>query len=125
VYFTNRAAAYLKLQQYAQALQDTSKGVELDPNYQKGMQRHVEALIRCNRAEEASKIADKLFMNEQTSKNRELLIEAQRAAKLINSPTENFTVQMQQAIKNLLKLTAQATKLIIDFETPILSAQDR
>ncbi|CAL6030518.1 Chaperone_protein DnaJ [Hexamita inflata] len=125
VYYSNRAACYLKLSNYSQALQDTTKCYNLDPTYVKGAQRHCEALIRTSNAEEAVRISNILFNAEQTSKNRELLNEAQRALKLTGPTPESFVNSVQTAAQNLLILTAQGTKAILNEKFQILSSQER
>lgn len=100
------------------------KATKLDPNYQKAQQRLAECLIRCARPGEAVKIADHLFMGEQTTKNRELLNEAKRAADLIESEN-NFGTMVYNAGKKMLVLTAQAVKVVTDFDFPIVSSKDR
>lgn len=70
------------------------------------------------------KLADHLFMAEQTSKNRELLNEAKRAADLIESEN-NFGTMVYNAGKKMLVLNAQAAKIITDFNFPIVSSEDR
>lgn len=100
------------------------KATKLDPNYQKAQQRLAECLIRCARPGEAVKIADHLFMGEQTTKNRELLNEAKRAADLIESEN-NFGTMVYNAGKKMLVLTAQAAKVVTDFDFPIVSSKDR
>ncbi|BAT88976.1 hypothetical protein LR48_Vigan09g090400 [Vigna angularis] len=55
VYYSNRAFAHLRLEEYGSAIQDASKAIEVDPKYSKGYYRRGAAYIGLGKFKEALK----------------------------------------------------------------------
>lgn len=55
IYYSNRAFAYTRLEQYGAALEDSSKSIELDPKYVKGYYRRGSANLALGKHKEALK----------------------------------------------------------------------
>ncbi|WVY92568.1 hypothetical protein V8G54_031656 [Vigna mungo] len=55
VYYSNRAFAHLRLEEYGSAIQDASKAIEIDPKYSKGYYRRGAAYIGLGKFKEALK----------------------------------------------------------------------
>ncbi|KAL1502590.1 hypothetical protein ABEB36_007712 [Hypothenemus hampei] len=68
VYYKNRAAAHLKLENFESALQDCDKSLEICPNDPKALFRRCQALEFLQRFEEAYRDASQIFKDDPTNK---------------------------------------------------------
>ncbi|XP_030754839.1 protein unc-45 homolog B [Sitophilus oryzae] len=68
VYYKNRAAVYLKLEKYEEAIKDCSKSLEITPNDPKALFRRLQAFESLQRFEEAYKDATQIFKDDPSNK---------------------------------------------------------
>lgn len=68
IFYKNRAAAYLKLEQYEKVVQDCDRSLEIIPNDPKALFRRCQALESLQRFEEAYRDATQIFKDDPTNK---------------------------------------------------------
>ncbi|XP_023167483.2 protein unc-45 homolog B [Drosophila hydei] len=69
VFYKNRAAAYLKLEKYTEAIEDCTESLRLAPNDPKALFRRAQAYEALNKSEEAYKDATALFKADPGNKS--------------------------------------------------------
>ncbi|XP_066149150.1 protein unc-45 homolog B [Euwallacea fornicatus] len=69
IYYKNRAAAHLKLEDFEKTLQDCDRSLEICPNDPKALFRRCQALESLQRYEEAFRDATQIFKDDPTNKS--------------------------------------------------------
>ncbi|XP_068152099.1 protein unc-45 homolog B [Drosophila tropicalis] len=109
VFYKNRAAAYLKLEQYDKAVDDCTESLRLSPNDPKALFRRAQAYESLEKFEEAYKDATTLFKSDPGNKSVQPLLQRlhviveERAARNAKTSTK---------VKQMMELT-------FDFGAPI------
>ncbi|EDW59784.1 protein unc-45 homolog B [Drosophila virilis] len=109
VFYKNRAAAYLKLEKYTEAVDDCNESLRLGPNDPKALFRRAQAYEALNKPEEAYKDATALFKADPGNKSVQPML--QRLHLIVQ---ENAARNAQTATK-----VKQMMELAFDFAAPI------
>lgn len=110
-FYKNRAAAYLKLEKYEQALKDCDKSLELEPNEPKALYRRAQAKENLGRYEEAYRDAIMVWNADQSDKSLKQYLErlhttvSARAEE--NAQTSNKVKRMMEIAFDIGKPTDQ------------------
>ncbi|ALC47205.1 unc-45 [Drosophila busckii] len=109
VFYKNRAAAYLKLEQYSEAVEDCIESLRLAPNDPKALFRRAQAYEALSKPEEAYKDATALFKADPSNKSVQPML--QRLHLIVQ---ENAARNAKTSTK-----VKQMMELAFDFGAPI------
>lgn len=125
IYYSNRAACYMKLQLWQKALEDTTQSVQLDPGYIKGKARHVEALIKLGQGDDAVRYAQEVYNAESSSKHHNLLDDAQKCQNLACSDNARFVDHLDAAAISLAREWIEMAANVSRKKTLTYSTEER
>jgi tetratricopeptide (TPR) repeat protein len=111
VFYKNRAAAYLKLDEFDKAYKDCTKSLELAPNDQKALFRRCQALEALERFEESYKDARTVWNNDPSFK-----------------PIQPILERLHKIVEERVRLNAQTStkvKTMFDLAFDISAAQEK
>ncbi|ESU37220.1 Putative DnaJ domain protein [Giardia duodenalis] len=125
IYYSNRAACYMKLQLWQKALEDTTRSVQLDPGYIKGKARHVEALIKLGQGDDAVRYAQEVYNAESSTKHHNLLDDAQKCQALACSDNARFEDHLNAAAISLAREWIEMAANVSRKKTLTYSTEER
>ncbi|XP_044261453.1 protein unc-45 homolog B [Tribolium madens] len=138
VFLKNRAAAYLKLNKFEEALNDCDKSLEIVPNDPKALFRRCQALESLERFEEAYRDATQIFKDDPNNKTIQPILErlyrivqekvrenAQTSTKIETMTKIAFDLttdreKRETAMNNLLVLARENTGSSLMIKSPIV-----
>lgn len=114
IYLKNRAAAYLKLNKFEEALEDCENSLKNAPGDPKALYRRCQALESLERYEEAYRDATQIFKDDPTNKAIQPVLE--RLHKIVQERTR-IHAQTSNKLENMMKIAFDITANIEKRET--------
>ncbi|KAJ8954660.1 hypothetical protein NQ314_007060 [Rhamnusium bicolor] len=114
VYYKNRAAAYLKLENYEAALEDCDKSLQISPLDPKALFRRCQALEGLKRYEEAYRDATQIFKDDPTNKAIQPILE--RLHKIVQEWARQ-NAQTSSKLESMTKIAFDLTEMTDKRET--------
>lgn len=106
-FYKNRAAAYLKLERYDNAVSDCDKALELEPNDPKSLYRRAQAKEALHRYEEAYRDAVAVYNSDPTNKSIKQHLE--RLHEIVQRRAEE-NAQTSNKVKKMCEIAFDITK---------------
>lgn len=106
-FYKNRAAAYLKLEKYEQAIKDCDKSLELEPNEPKALYRRAQAAEQLGKFEDAYRDAVIVYNSDKKDKSMQQYLERLHA--IVQRRAEE-NAQTSNKVKKMIELAFDVTE---------------
>ncbi|KAG5017465.1 hypothetical protein JHK82_023080 [Glycine max] len=124
VYFSNRAFAHLRLEEYGSAIQDATKAIEIDPKYSKGYYRRGAAHLGLGKFKEALKDFQQHSDNWQGLDRyltvAEVAALTEQSSEFAACRTNIFHVAAPNSVKKMCPNDPDATKKLKECEKAVM-----